>query len=104
MQVSGCEFGEPEFVEFGGVTLSMGPRVVILPSFATSSDDLRRKAGPGVKVSSRRSGLSIDSDRLSCVHERQRRCQCMFRWNESLYYNKRSDHFLKGRTKVCCAL
>ncbi|CAN0472971.1 unnamed protein product, partial [Scytosiphon promiscuus] len=52
-QAAGCELGEPELVEFAGVPLSMGPRVVMHPSFATSTEDLRNKAGPGVKVSSR---------------------------------------------------
>lgn len=46
--------GEPEPVEFAGVPLSMGPRVVLQPSFATTTEDLRKKTGPGVKVSSRR--------------------------------------------------
>ncbi|CAM9710626.1 unnamed protein product [Laminaria digitata] len=51
---AGCELGEPELVEFASVPLSMGPRVVMHPSFATNTEDLRSKAGPGVKVSSRR--------------------------------------------------
>ncbi|CAN0327445.1 unnamed protein product, partial [Hapterophycus canaliculatus] len=49
-QAAGCELGEPEDVEFAGVPLSMGPRVVLQPSFATTTADLRKKAGPGVKV------------------------------------------------------
>lgn len=54
LQAGGCELGEPETVEFAGVPLSMGPRVVLQPSFATTTGDLRKKTGPGVKVSSRR--------------------------------------------------
>ena len=69
LQVAGCDFGEPEDVEYGGVPLSMGPRVVMLPSFATSTQDLRRKAGPGVKVSSRRSDLYVYSTVLVFVME-----------------------------------
>lgn len=56
-QAAGCELGEPEDVEFAGVPLSMGPRVVMEPSFATTTKDLREKTGPGVQVSSRRQAL-----------------------------------------------
>ena len=61
LHVAGWDFGEPEDVEYVGVPLSLGPRVVMLTSFATSTQDLRRKAGPGVKVSSRRSDLYVNS-------------------------------------------
>ncbi|CAN0307895.1 unnamed protein product, partial [Ectocarpus sp. 6 AP-2014] len=60
---AGCEVGEPEDVEFAGVPLSMGPRVVLEPSFATSTADLRAKAGRGVKISSR-STLVLEGEGL----------------------------------------
>ncbi|CAM9307727.1 unnamed protein product [Pylaiella littoralis] len=60
---AGCELGEPEAVEFAGVPLSMGPRVVLQPSFATTTEDLRKKTGPGVKVSSR-STLVLEGEGL----------------------------------------
>lgn len=53
-QAAGCIFGEPKNVEFEGVPFALGPKVVMQPSFATCTDDLRRKAGPGVQVSTNR--------------------------------------------------
>lgn len=53
-QAAGCDFGKAQSVEFAGVPLSVGARVVLQPSFASTTEDLRTKAGPGVKVSSRR--------------------------------------------------
>eukprot|EP00752_Nemacystus_decipiens_P003634 g3349.t1 len=60
---AGCEMGEPEAVEFAGVPLAVGPRVVLQPSFATTTKDIREKTGPGVKVSSR-STLVLEGEGL----------------------------------------
>jgi len=44
--VSPLNIPEPESAEFGGVKYQMGPRIVMMPSFAISLEELKRKLEP----------------------------------------------------------
>uniref|UniRef100_A0A7S2Y4M2 UTP-monosaccharide-1-phosphate uridylyltransferase n=1 Tax=Fibrocapsa japonica TaxID=94617 RepID=A0A7S2Y4M2_9STRA len=66
-ETTGCELGEPEEVEFEGVTFPLGPRIVLKPSFAVTQDQLKQKISSNVKISTRSSlilegeGIKLDS-------------------------------------------
>ncbi|KAG5181643.1 nucleotide-diphospho-sugar transferase [Tribonema minus] len=48
---AGAAFGAPRHIEFEGVPLDLGPLLVLSPSFAITTNDIRRKFGKDVKVS-----------------------------------------------------
>ena len=43
LRAIGVDVASPQQVEWDGVTVEQGPRVVLMPSFATSSVELRQQ-------------------------------------------------------------
>ena len=60
MNLAGASMAKAEDVTFNNITLPAGPRVVLHPTFACTFDELKRKVGEGVKVTSPGSVLVVE--------------------------------------------